>query len=599
MNLPWNDSLTHNATKNLELLNRRFPDLAKEIGLTDLESLKRVIADADDRLSVATAQSGDPTLSYQGQCIHSKYDPKREAERTIADSTLFPSEGCVFSGIGLAWHAEQYALLNPRGAVALVESNTDILALALACRPLDHLLSHPSLMIVVSVTPEIAHDLLETAGFADFVIFSQPSLQKANAEWYSRFTAIARRKTEKTRINSNTLRKFGSLWLSNMGKNLGEMRSRSGIDSFKGLFPGIPAVLLAAGPSLDSILPHLGELSKRCVVICVDTALRACTRMGIQPDFIVLVDPQYWNWRHLDGQSCPDSFLITEGAAWPAVFRFPCRAICLCSSLFPLGKYLEQKTRVKGELGAGGSVSTTAWDFARFLGVSEVFAAGLDLSFPDKQTHFSGSIFEERTHCTSTRISPAETAGYRALTSAKPYFARNYEGKDVLTDKRLNLYAWWFENRLAQEGSPKTSTITPQGLHIAGIGVSSIPAILNQVPVQRDEIQSRIEKVHQQIRLQENDPEQLAVFDTAITNLENDLKDLESLAKRGIDRCKRGQYDRLDEINEAISRHSAKDIVSMTFTHQSTGNISADSMNLYVSLLEATRQNLRATKKKW
>ena len=100
---------------------------------------------------------------------------------------------------------------------------------------------------------------------------------------------------------------------------------------------------------------NLAEIKKRCLLICVDTALRACLRVGVQPDFIVLVDPQYWNIRHLDNCAAPDSVLITELAAYPAVFRFRCREIVLCSSLYPVGAYFERICGTKGALGAGVS----------------------------------------------------------------------------------------------------------------------------------------------------------------------------------------------------------------------------------------------------
>ena len=99
---------------------------------------------------------------------------------------------------------------------------------------------------------------------------------------------------------------------------------------------------------LYEVITQLPRLADRCVVIAVDTALRACLSAGVQPDFTILVDPQYWNWRHLDGTRAAGSVLITESAAWPAVFRYPARDIFLCSSLFPLGKYLESRIGRKG-----------------------------------------------------------------------------------------------------------------------------------------------------------------------------------------------------------------------------------------------------------
>ena len=113
------------------------------------------------------------------------------------------------------------------------------------------------------------------------------------------------RTSEKREINANTLRDgLATSGFRNMCRNLGEMRDRGGIRHYgRNLSQEFQSVLvLAAGPSLDRVLPRLegtpgkSALSSRWIPQC-----RACVRAGVEPDFIVLVDPQYWNWRHLDG----------------------------------------------------------------------------------------------------------------------------------------------------------------------------------------------------------------------------------------------------------------------------------------------------------
>jgi len=236
------------------------------------------------------------------------------------------------------------------------------------------------------------------------------------------------------------------------------MRDLPGIEAIAGLARGLPTLILAAGPSLDRILPLLPMLHERMVILAVDTAVRGCLDAGVEPDFILVVDPQYWNFRHLDGISCPHSFLITESAVWPAVYRFPCRGVYLCASLFPLGKFIEEHTVRHAELGAGGSVSTSAWDFARHLETDKIYLAGLDLGYPGKRTHFSGGLFEEWAHSTANRLEPAETALSRYLTQTTRRISRDYNDNPVQTDQRLELYVWWFESRIARHPLPQTTT---------------------------------------------------------------------------------------------------------------------------------------------
>ena len=114
-------------------------------------------------------------------------------------------------------------------------------------------------------------------------------------------------------------------------------------------------------------------------------------------------------------------------------------------------------------------MATTAWDFARYIGANPIIMAGLDLAFPHRQTHFTGSTFEEAAHTCSARLSPAEAAHYRALYSAFPQPYKNYAGGTVLTDRRMLLYAWWFERTLPKYPELKTYNLMPEGVFIPGM----------------------------------------------------------------------------------------------------------------------------------
>jgi len=169
----------------------------------------------------------------------------------------------------------------------------------------------------------------------------------------------AERWNAKGAVNENTLRRFGRLWVRNLARNLGPAATSPGVERLEGLFAGMPALVLAAGPSLDAVLPHVRELSRRALVVCVDTALRSLLRFGVEPDFLVVVDPQYWNWRHLAGLESPSSLLVSETAAWPAIFRGSRRGTFLGGSLFPLGRSIEAFAG-----GKGGDVTVRVWDLA-------------------------------------------------------------------------------------------------------------------------------------------------------------------------------------------------------------------------------------------
>lgn len=583
--------------------------MAAMIGLDTAEKGAALCASIPPEYTIHQTPAGAPTLSVQGTFIHSKYNPDRDAERTVTKSGFFSSEGCFFAGCGLAYIPEHYAQRFPSAHLIVAEPDIFIFISCLASRPLDRLLRHQSLVLAVGIPAGDVLNLLEQTGLLSLPRYEAPALMAPALPWWREFSILLERNRKKKQINTNTLRKFGPRWLKNMCRNLPVMQHLRGIEELAGLAGGLPALVLAAGPSLDTILPLLPVLREHMVIIAVDTAVRGCVAAGVDPDFIVVVDPQYWNYRHLDGLSCPESILITESATWPAVFRFPCRAVFLCSSLFPLGKFMEEKTAPHAELGAGGSVSTSAWDFARHLGAENIYIAGLDLGYPGKKTHFTGGLFEEWAHGTGNRLAPAETALYRYLGEASLFPAQDYRGQPVLTDTRLNLFVWWFESRIARYPHPPTATITPQSTRIPGVRTVPAGTLLTGAPV-RKQIDARLSKIPVMATTGNRE-----LHARAMNELIQSLEDILRLSGQGIDACERHLTSRtplekqhalemLDRIDRKILAHPAKEIVAMVFSYAedpSDGN-KADtpiqqSLLLYRAIAEAVTLNLDGLKK--
>jgi hypothetical protein len=182
---------------------------------------------------------------------------------------------------------------------------------------------------------------------------------------------------------------------------------------------------------------------------------------------------------------------VAEGAVYPPCLRNsssgPFRGVFLMGSLFPLSRFIEQRVDPKGELGAGGSVATSAWDFCRLLGPSSIWIAGLDLGYPGLKTHFRGALFEDRALAGTNRFAPLETWSVKALRDGRPFYAKSLEGGRVLTDRRLSLYASWFENRFASFPLPRTSSISGGGLAIRGLAQGTVEELL-ALPVRESEI---------------------------------------------------------------------------------------------------------------
>ncbi|GBU29518.1 hypothetical protein R84B8_03090 [Treponema sp. R8-4-B8] len=301
-----------------------------------------------------------------------------------------------------------------------------------------------------------------------------------------------------------------------------------------------PVFLAAAGPSLDKIKPLLRDIYERCVIVAVDTNLRFFIKNGIQPDFVLVVDPQFWNSRHLDRcvreEDNLQTALIAESAVYPPVLKLPFKHKFLCGSIIPLGMFIEKRVDPKTRLGAGGSVASTAWDFARFLGAQEIWIAGLDLSFPDLKTHFHGARFEEISNSSSNRFNPAEKWAVRALRDGFPFKAPSVLGGQVTTDKRLSLYAAWFEAQFAQNKQIQNHALFHEGLAIKGLHAADSQKFLT-LPKRRDEINRRIQLTFSEIEKEFNAPEEkrgrAEKYEKAVNALKHGLESIKNANEEG------------------------------------------------------------------
>ena len=529
----------------------------------------------DVPLEYVETKNGMVSASYNGIMLHSKYNPEREADQLVSSCPV-DCPAAVFLGFGLGYAPVAFARKNHSAALIIVEDDPVFLFAAFATLDWQPVLEHQDLVFAVNADVQTASALIRPHNSKDMHVFSNAAWVSHDKEYFEEVRSAVSRDSQKNQVNTNTLEKFSRLWLRNSCKNLPYLASLGGVKDYFGIAPStVPFVVLAAGPSLETILPHLTELKKRAVLICVDTALRACLNAGVEPDFIVLVDPQYACARHIEFLSSATSVLIAESAVWPSVFRFSCREIVLCSSLFPIGQYFERRLGQKGALGAGGSVATTAWDFARKCGAKKIYLAGMDLGFPGKQTHIKGSQFEERSHRQSKRTSTAESDGVNALFSACPKKGIDYNGNEMLTDERMSIFSWWFENSCATAilNGQETFTLTPQSLAIKGIRKSDVSEILSMPPMEREKEGFFIRAQKQRIQSQE-EQKNAESYQVVLNSFKSRLQKLRDLAKKGRTLCKKGMQDRLKipEVNSELSRidsqilsSDAKDAASLVF----------------------------------
>jgi hypothetical protein len=263
------------------------------------------------------------------------------------------------------------------------------------------------------------------------------------------------------------------------------------VSALYGAFSGIPAIVVAAGPSLTESIPFIRKNIDRAVVIAVDTSYFVLRRHGIEPHFCVSVDPQVINARYFEGDRKSRTILVADPCAHPSALRLFKGRIVMAGVPFDMMKWIEDVCGEKGELAHGGSVSTNAYDLAKRLGCSKVILTGQDLAFSGGLAHARGSYLDEQSHLKVTRLWNEQMMNRFQLSALPKIMVRSISGGKAHTNQKMMIFISWFEKR----NDPDLVNATRNGSLINGVtNISDDQIDLQPVAGLFDTIDSLYEK---------------------------------------------------------------------------------------------------------
>jgi len=195
-------------------------------------------------------------------------------------------------------------------------------------------------------------------------------------------------------VSRNTNVLLAPIWTPNVLKNLPKFVSvGKNLLDLKGSAEGATAVIIGAGPSLDTLLPEIAAVKENVVVICAFKALKAVTAAGINPDFVVCLDPKQ-KIRHMEGVDLSriGAFVIEAASNAELVSAISgCPLVPFIASAIPL-EVIRSFGKVDIPIVAtGGSAVHGALQTAILLGCQNIYFAGTDFGFPDNRLYADGA----------------------------------------------------------------------------------------------------------------------------------------------------------------------------------------------------------------
>jgi hypothetical protein len=286
-------------------------------------------------------------------------------------------------------------------------------------------------------------------------------------------------------------------------KNIKHLLRSKDVSKLKNIYKGKPAIVVAAGPSLNKNIEQLKKAKNRAVIIAVDTIANRLIKEGIIPDFVCSIERIIETYIYFyEGKYFPkETTLVGPLLLYPKIFEeFPGDIIIPMRQ--NVGEYIWLRDILElnsdSEFSMGISCAHLAFGLAVHMGASPIILVGQDLAFGSstEQSHASGTIYDDK-KLLPRNIEIVEVEGYY--------------GQKVLSTRIWVNFRKWFENEIrardlfvinATEGGSRIENTVQKPLaevieEYCQHKIGSIRELLNSIdnyPISNDQIYNVLQK---------------------------------------------------------------------------------------------------------
>lgn len=320
----------------------------------------------------------------------------------------------------------------------------------------------------------------------------------------------------------------------------------------------VPAIIVAAGPSLNKNVQELKRAKGKALILVVDAALRAVVNAGITPDLGMTVDARVAD-RFFEGIDISTFPFVFEAISREEIVKrhtgkhfydeFPCNMFAKA--------VIEKKGYVLDDILTGGSISTSAFSLVKALGFKKIVFIGQDLAFIGGQSYNSGLKMDEKEN--------EQHQKKRVIVQVK-----GNDGTMLDTDYQMDMYRKWIENEILK--LPEDITVinaTEGGAKIEGAKVMTLKEVIDSCTKEID-----FEKLLQEVPLAfseeerqdiineiKEEPKRLEEVKENIKKATKVAEQLEQASKDGNVEEQKKLLTEFGNLNEEIQKEPVQDLL--------------------------------------
>ena len=228
----------------------------------------------------------------------------------------------------------------------------------------------------------------------------------------------------------------------------------------------IPAILVAAGPSLDKNVEDLKKARGKAFLMVVDTALNTVLEHEIIPDLTISIDSRkpLNLFKNAEFKKIPIALSMNSNKE--IVKKNHARHFYEVDEQSYLTRIIEKLGKDTIQLPSGGSVANNALSLLYEMGFRTIILVGQDLAYPGGVEHAEAAYGK---------------GNDKIDTNKKKYIeVEDNFGNRVMTEANMNIYRKWIENYITAYDELKVINATEGGAKIAGTEFISLSEAIGQ-----------------------------------------------------------------------------------------------------------------------
>lgn len=306
---------------------------------------------------------------------------------------------------------------------------------------------------------------------------------------------------------------------SNMCHNTDAIMHSNSIEEIRGKYKNSPAIIVAAGPSLDKNIQNLKDANGKALIIAVDASMRACDKHGVQYEAIASIerDEPTYTYYYKDRKFPEDLVLIAPGSIWPNIYdEYDGKTIIMSRNDAGLEKMWLSTFENFKFIGLGHSCATVAFAAAREAGCNPIILVGQDLAYT------SGKKHSDLTH--------TEYEGENNDRDSSGVYLEDHEGNLLKSHYVYKVFKEWYELQIMSNPDLQVIDATEGGAYIKGTKLMTLSEAIERyckTPVAKRLVEYLPERnVSKKTKLDK--------YDKLIQTLSHDLNLLKSIQKSAL-----------------------------------------------------------------